>query len=226
MPPRDSTKPPPPEDLDRAATRAWPAPSIGENQPPEDPEEFARWVYEHHGAFLHQTLVRRWKIGPASAEDLQQDLMVKLFLHHQGQTLPEVEKLRAFMQGIMKHEAIDHLRRRRVLLTPDGQVDLSVDLDADAEPPPGIPLDPERMAMLLEHRAKARRYMGLLTRPEQDVVRAIDLQDMSALEAAAALGLPLGTVSTRHRRARRRLDDMAEASRRATERGERRRGAA
>jgi RNA polymerase sigma-70 factor (ECF subfamily) len=67
----------------------------------------------------------------------------------------------------------------------------------------------------LDDRREMQTVLALLTqlpRREQDVVALCDWSDLSYDEAAAALGIPIGTVRSRLARGRRRLRELAGAN--------------
>jgi RNA polymerase sigma-70 factor (ECF subfamily) len=172
----------------------------------QDLRAYMRSVYKEHGPFVLDTLLQRWKLQPASAEDMRQTVMV-ILLEQAEKEKPE--NLRGFLQGIMWNEVLRRARkRRRQLFVLDG--------DADTFSPL---MDPERAAALAEHREKVRRYIGCLPEVEAEVVQLIDLMGLTLNEAAEALDRPRGTVSTQHIRARKALRDLARASARGTKLG-------
>jgi RNA polymerase sigma-70 factor (ECF subfamily) len=169
---------------------------------------FMESAYDEHGAFILRTLQQRWKLQPASADDLRQNVMVILF--EQAGTKEPPENVRGFLQGVMWNQVLHRGRKRKHHL-------FLLDGDADAALSPGI--DPERAVAFAEHRAKARQYIKCLPEVEAEVVQLIDLMGLTLDEAAAALDRPRGTVSTQHIRARKALRDRAQASARGTKLG-------
>ncbi len=160
-------------------------------------------------------LRRRRDLQEASAKDVRQRVLVILCKHldeHVEREKMGPEEVRAFLRGVIRKEVGNHARGRRRGL-PGG---------ADADGVICAAPDPERAAVLAEHRAKVARYIGMLSPAEAEVVRAIDLDGMLVDEAARKLELPRGTVSTVHIRARQKLREIALASERATTLGVRR----
>ena len=182
---------------------------VPENQPPEDRAAFIASVCAEHAKFILDVLLRRRDLQAASAEDVGQRVLLVLRKHldeHVDRERPAPEAVQAFLRGVIRKEVGNHTRGRRRGL-PQG---------ADAEGVVCAALDPERAVALAEHRAKVARYIGMLSKVEAEVVRAIDLEDMTVKAVAKKLGLPLGTVSTVHIRARQKLREIALASERAT----------
>lgn len=73
----------------------------------------------------------------------------------------------------------------------------------------------EEVATRLDDETATRQLLGLfasLPRREQDVVALCDWSNLSYEEAAAALGVPIGTVRSRLARGRRRLRELRLAS--------------
>jgi RNA polymerase sigma factor (sigma-70 family) len=182
---------------------------LPESQPAEDRDAFVRSLTKEHSDFVLEVLRRRRDLQPASAEDVQQRVLVIFDRHLAKQAEAErmiPEQVERFLRGVIKKEVGNYTRGRSRGL-PGGA-------DADVVISPA--LDPERAAALAEHRAKIARYLDQLSRTEAAVVRYIDLEGMMLKEAAERLGLPPGTVSTTHIRARKKLRELAIASRRAT----------
>lgn len=178
------------------------------NSSRNDRDTFMRAMYEEHREFIEETLSRRWKVPPASAEDLRQNVMMAVQQYHDQQK--PIENPRGFLQAVMWNEVRNRWRARRLPLLPEGDADTSV----------SPAMDPERAAARAEHLAKIHAYIGLLPDAEAKVIQAVDLMGLTLAEAAEALDCPLGTVTTQHVRALRTLRDLARASERATALGE------
>lgn len=188
---------------------------VPEHQPPGDREAFFASLYAEHGDFILQEARRRANLQPASAEDVRQRVAV-IFHDHLHARVEEQkmshDEVRAYLGGVIWKVARNYTRERGRRL-PGG---------ADAELVVCSAMDPERAAALAEHRAKVRRYFAELPLKERRVLQLIDLEGNTLKQAAAELGLALGSVSTLHTRARKNLREIALASERATRVGRRR----
>jgi RNA polymerase sigma-70 factor (ECF subfamily) len=83
------------------------------------------------------------------------------------------------------------------------------------EPTPDIADEPARRAGEQEELAAARTALGALRPPEREVVALCIWSGLSYVEAAEALGVPVGTVRSRLSRARTRLQELAREELRA-----------
>jgi len=181
---------------------------LPDNQPPEDRAAFVASLVAEHGDFILKEAHRRANLQPASGEDVQQRVLLMLHEHLyapiQAQKM-SFEQTRNYLGGVVRKEAANYTRARRRGL-PGG---------ADGELLVSPAMDPERAVSRAEHRAKIMRHIEELSPEERAVVRGIDLEGMSLKEVAARMGIPVGTVSTIHTRARKNLKDLALASERA-----------
>jgi RNA polymerase sigma factor (sigma-70 family) len=167
----------------------------------EEPALFAG-LFERHGLAVRLYAVRR--VGPGAGDDIASEVFIRAF-HARGRYRAERDAALPWLLGIANNVIADHRRveRRRfaalerlIRETPD----LAEQHDAG--------LTPELVAAL----------RGLPAR-ERDTLLLVVWGEVSQDEAAAALGVPVGTVSSRITRARKRLTTalMARPSARATE---------
>ena len=112
------------------------------------------------------------------------------------------DDVKAYLQGIARNEARNYKRGWKPPIAP------GADGDDKAVSTPG----PAGRLSLAEERARLARYVGELPAELADVVRCLDFEAMSGPETAAHLGIPLGTVKTRHARAVEALEERARAS--------------
>jgi RNA polymerase sigma factor (sigma-70 family) len=147
---------------------------------------------EFQAAFeQHKDLVHRfaWRMsGPASAEDITQDVFVAL-LRHPDRFDPARGTLRAFLLGIARNLALKHWRssHRFEPLDEEAMVAELVDLDRG---------DVGEMV------GQAVRALGPLQR---EVVILAEYEGLTLAEIARAVDADVGTVKSRLHRARENL---------------------
>lgn len=210
--PQPRPEPPPPERRRVVITPPEPPPAPPLQANPAH-DAFIRELVEQHGEFLRRTLLRHGDVLEESAKDLQQRVFMIVREHVEKDAPPE--NIRGFLVAVAHHVIANHKREWR----PEGR--RAAEPDDMADETSGAP-NPERTAHLAELRARLARYVGCLRPEEAEVIRCI-LVGMSIDETAAALQRPRGTVSTQLTSARDKLAELAHASDRATELGERRR---
>lgn len=148
---------------------------------------------------------RRYLREPADAEDLAQDVLVKVWTHVAG--FEGSELLWPWIARITSNAAISTLRARQretrgradeVLVRDDGSTCVPMDpID------PGVWADQE--ISLTQFRAQARAALRRLPSSYRGAVRLLDFEDCSTREASALLGVPVPTVKSRAIRGRRLL---------------------
>ena len=125
----------------------------------------------------------------AGADDLVQDTMergwLKLSSWHRG------TDMRAWLFGIMHNLHVDQ-SRRPVLAT--------VALDEDTSLPSTGPFETDRLEL-----RDMESALALLPAEQRQLRLLVALEDLTAEEVAATLGIPLGTVMSRLSRGRERL---------------------
>jgi RNA polymerase sigma factor (sigma-70 family) len=164
---------------------------------PTDAELLARSVvevalfgelYERHGLAVRRYVVRR--TGDAAGEDLAADVFVRAF-RARGRYRADRDTALPWLLGISNHVIADHRRLERRRLAALARLAG----DSDGRPDEGGPtLDPELVAAL-------RRLPAI----ERDTLLLVVWGELTQDEAAVALGVPAGTVSSRITRARKRL---------------------
>lgn len=138
------------------------------------------------------------------AEDLLQDSLVRAFLHRdsfQGRGA-----LLGWLYGIIRNQFVENRRavaRRRSLLETvlEGASSVLGSLfTGGAEQP-----DPEEMVGNSEQRALLLRCLHTLPEKFRLVVLLCDVEELSYEEVSSILGVPVGTVKSRHFRGRAQL---------------------
>lgn len=148
-------------------------------------------------------LAYRFTGNPHAAEDLVQDVLVKLY-RMQGQ-IERLDKPRPWLARVLYHEYVDRWRRER--LAP---VNLSALEPAEVEiseraldPHPRT--DPERHAIGLQLREQLLAAIALLNEDQRMVILFHDVEGYTLEELTIVLSQPLGTLKSRIHRARARL---------------------
>lgn len=162
-------------------------------------------VYEEHFDFVWRT-VRRLGVPSASVEDAVQDVFV--VVHRRAAEFEGRSSVKTWLFGIVVHVARAHRRRR----TLDAIDDPDAVVDPRAE-------SPHAHAEAAEARRVLHEVLDTLDDERREVFVLIELSEMTAPEAAEALGLKLNTVYSRLRAARHDFD--AEVERRAARDGRR-----
>jgi RNA polymerase sigma factor (sigma-70 family) len=125
----------------------------------------------------------------AAADDLLQDTLERAW-SRAGQWRPGSD-LRVWLFSIMHNLRIDELRCPRIVNDP---------IDDDFVEPPVRPTQADGLEVLALDAA-----LRLLPEEQREVLLLVSLEDMGYEQAAAALGIPVGTVTSRLARGRERL---------------------
>jgi RNA polymerase sigma-70 factor, ECF subfamily len=149
-------------------------------------------VYREHFAFVWRSL-RALGIPPASLDDATQEVF--LVVHRRGKDFEGRSAVKTWLFGIAFRVAANFRRtdRRRPTdpLTPEVVTD---------QP------DPERHASLAEATRFVERFLDTLDEGPRAAFTACVLEEMTAPEAAEALGVNVNTLSSRLRLARARFN--------------------
>jgi RNA polymerase sigma-70 factor (ECF subfamily) len=136
-------------------------------------------------------VARRSGLSPEDADEVTQDAFLVLS-RRLSDVPPKAE--RSFLIGTVWRMAADKRRAAR----PQG-------LNVVPDPPADEPAPDEQVA-LYRARAALEEALGSLSDDQRAVFVLIDMDDLSAPEAARALKLPVGTVASRLRAARSHFD--------------------
>lgn len=213
--------------------RADPAPARSDGQDsaaiPTDAELMARVVagdesafaavYDRHAQAVYGA-ISRYIGDPGTAEDVVQETYLALWTRAEVYS-PDTGSLIGWLLTIARHRAIDRLRstaRRPVVVgLPPAGVD-GQDNDLERLLSLGRPIafdatayDPSDVTERRWVRAVIRTAMDDMPEAERRVLELAYDQDQTQVEIAESLGLPLGTVKTRTRRALLRLRTMLES---------------
>jgi len=155
-----------------------------------DAGRLERAMRQHLG--LVWRLLRRLGLPPPDADEAAQDVF--LVLARRGDDVPARAE-RAFLVGTALRVASD--RRRQ--LASHAAVELTVE-------PASPHLLPDELLALRRARAALDEALDALTPEQRAVFVLVELEGWAAPEVARDLGLPLGTVASRLRKARELFD--------------------
>ena len=147
-------------------------------------------------------LAWRFTGSVADAEDLVQDVLVKLF--PRTQELLEIERLRPWLARVLYRQYVDSFRRQ----ARSPIVALVTGAEGEDDPLDTLPAGIEGPEEHAERSGLRRRILAALERlnPEQRAVVAMhDVEGYSLEELETILETPLGTLKSRLHRARQRL---------------------
>ncbi len=156
-------------------------------RPLDDPSAFAD-LYERHGQAVRRYVNGR--VGSGPGEDVAGEVFVRAFRARQHYR-PERESALPWLLAIANHVIADHARAERRRLKA---------LQRLARIAPGT-VEPDAQAIAPDLVRQLRR----LSRVDRDALLLVVWGELTYEETAAALGVPIGTVSSRIARARRKL---------------------
>lgn len=148
-------------------------------------------IYEEHYRTVWRTL-RRLRVAESELVDATQDVFVVVY-----RRLDEFEgrsQLRTWIIGICRRVASDYRRRpraQREVVTAAGEIERLVDTGSAG----GVGEHQQRAEL-------ARALLDRLPEAQREVFILFELEQLSGEEIAALLGIPVGTVRSRLRRAR------------------------
>jgi RNA polymerase sigma-70 factor (ECF subfamily) len=151
-------------------------------------------------AHLHTFIARRVE-SPEVADDLTQDVLVRLLTHNDGR----VENPTAWLYRVARNVIIDHYRTRS---SGRGRQNR---LDADDLAPAGPAEDPfadDPQAAQRELAGCLRPLVDQLAEPYRSAVSAVDLGGQTHTDVAHAVGLSVSGMKSRVQRGRRQLRQL------------------
>lgn len=178
-------------------SRVWPAGTGSEIGSPCDREAFDRDALGHR-AELHQYALRLTR-SPADADDLVQETLLRAL--RSWRSFTPGTRLGPWLRTILYRAFVNQFHTR-------GRFETLADLDTQAlaeRSPDSATVDPETEFDLQALRETLSRAVARLSPEQQDAVGLSDVEGYTGDEVAAVLGVPLGTVKSRLRRARRLL---------------------
>ena len=176
-------------------------------QPPDITRDLVRRARKGDEAALRALirgaypLVRRWtlvRLGDAAeAEDLTQDVMVQMI--QKLESFDAASRFQTWLYAVTRNAATDRLRARgrRARAELDPRMWEAMGPDA--------PSDPSRAVEVAQLREALETFFQELPKRQRAILDLVDLQGMSAAEAAELMGIEATTVRVHLFRARRHL---------------------
>jgi RNA polymerase sigma-70 factor (ECF subfamily) len=162
-------------------------------------EDALRVLYRRYaGSVL--ALARRMGLDEASREDCVQEVFERIWKGAASYD-PRKTQARSWLLAVAHHRVVDQVRRRAArpqALEPDAEHEE----DAFDLPGPGL-----NEAGTLD-RIRIHKAMKVLDEGERTVIEALFFKGYVHTEAAEVLGIPLGTVKTRAKRALEKLREV------------------
>jgi RNA polymerase sigma-70 factor (ECF subfamily) len=153
-------------------------------------------VRRYGGAILG--LARRMGLDPATREDCLQEVVQRIWKGASGYD-PRRTSAKSWLLAVAHHQAVDMVRRQAVRPQP-----LEPDPEEESFDVPGPGMD--EVAIL--DRLRLKRALARLSPEEREVVEILYYQGYPHGAAAKRLGIPLGTLKTRARRALEKLKEV------------------
>jgi len=171
-----------------------------------DPAPFEAFVVDRGRAFLG--FFRRLGAGSAEAEDLAQEVFLKLFRN--ASTYEPSGRFAAFAFRVARNAWIDRQRRRAARPRPfgAGRERQGEERPGPAPEPPSRGADPSERAERREEAARVRSALRRLPEHQRLVFELGVVQELSYREIASLLEIPEGTVKSRMFHAVRKLREL------------------
>jgi RNA polymerase sigma-70 factor (ECF subfamily) len=163
-------------------------------------------IFDAHHERIWRFLYQRG--GRECADELAGEVFAAA-LANRGQYDPARGDVAGWLYGIAANQARAFVRRKGRGRRAVGRLASQVRAAADAE----VDQPTERIEDRLSSTVDAARVLAALRRlpdPDQEILVLVVWQGLSYEQAAAALGVPVGTVRSRLSRARARLRELAE----------------
>jgi len=147
-------------------------------------------------------LAWRFTGSVADAEDLVQDVLIKLF--PRTRELLDIERLRPWLARVLYHQYVDLVRRQ----ARSPVVELVRDEESDDNPLDALPElkdGPEEHAERSGQRERILRALDRLNPEQRALIAMHDVEGYTLEELETILETPLGTLKSRLHRARQRL---------------------
>jgi RNA polymerase sigma factor (sigma-70 family) len=163
-----------------------------------DPEVFAV-LYDRHAAALHRYVARR--LGDGAADDIVADTFLAAFRKRARYDPAAARDARPWLYGIAANLIGKHTRSEIRMLRAYART------GADPVLTPREAADDDALGRVdsAADRRDLARALVTLAKADREVLLMIAWADFSYAEAAAALGIPVGTVRSRLNRARTKI---------------------
>lgn len=147
----------------------------------------------------------RWTQSQADAEDLVQDILVRLA--HRVDDMQQVDMLRPWLVKVLYHRYVDLYRRQTSSPIERERESWQPDNETFASRLHTIADDHDAIEQL-EMQQILAMALGQLDEGHRDVVLLHDMEGYTALEVAEILDINVGTVKSRLHRAREKLKNL------------------
>ena len=167
-----------------------------------NPQQRFENLLRPHIEFLYR-MAYRWTQSQDSAEDLVQELLIKLV--PRIKEMEQIESLRPWLLRILYNRYVDDYRHARTSPVDESQSGWNPD---DGDDPADIvsqAVDPIQPGEQEELRLSLQKALLQLEEGQRDVVLLHDMEGYTAEEVAEILDIALGTVKSRLHRARTQL---------------------
>jgi len=162
---------------------------------------FDKLVKRHEVGLINYFYRMLW--DRASAEDLTQEVFIKVYTH--AQDYEPRAKFSTYVYRIARNSWIDHLRRnkhRRKNLSLDAELDDDFNLYDSITVQEDSPIDVARKHEFVEHLIEA---IDSLPEQQKSCFVLSEIRNMSYAEVAETLEIPVGTVKSRMHNALKKL---------------------
>ena len=158
-----------------------------------DPQQRFTALVRPHLDILYR-MAWRWSGHPQDAEDLVQDLLLKLV--DRLDEMERIEKLRPWLLRILYRRFVDQFRRQQrspvEFADPQGIEDLARGVTTTD----------------IENQEQVARALAALDAEQRDTIVLHDIEGYTAAEVATILDIQPGTVKSRVHRARNRMKEL------------------
>jgi len=155
-------------------------------------------LYKKYFSFVW-SIARHLGVEKSELDDVVQDIFVKIF--ERIDTLKQPESLRSWVYGIVRRIVSEYHRNKRTTLITTQPTPVEPELLQPEW------VTPERLAEQSELAQLLWSLLGRLNAARREVFVLAELEEMTAPEIAAAIGVPLNTVYSRLRVARQDLEE-------------------
>lgn len=164
-------------------------------------EQFANLLRPHIEPMYR--MAYRWTRSQEDAEDLVQDVLIKLA--NRVEEMLAVEQLRPWLIKVLYRRFVDLYRREQ------GSPIVHINQDADEHGPLDRAASNDDAASRLEQQQILAEALDTLDEDQRDVILLHAVEGYTALEIAEILDINVGTVKSRLQRARDRLKKFLQA---------------
>jgi RNA polymerase sigma-70 factor (ECF subfamily) len=166
--------------------------------------DFRELAEEYAGAIF--TYARYSLRHREDAEDLTQEVLVRLWKHHEA---IEPARMRGWVMQVARNLVIDVARRQRTRAGVIAEGPAAEETAASVAGPGGPDVEMDRNDL----RRAVHRAIAGLNEPYRSIVVMREIQGLSYEEIAAGMNMPLGTIKVYLHRARRALRESVRQER-------------